>query len=159
MDSLADLESKVDQFVSAMKHANEHLAELSSALPTATDSSTNGEAVAGPESNSNTITPRTNGNNINSANNPPATTTNDTSADPDSAPQQQGQQPHPHTPDPDRLAAFTYMKHNWLDWGEGVLRDLELYLGRWDLPALERARLVGLADRLAWYGVRGSGKG
>lgn len=53
-----------------------------------------------------------------------------------------------------KVAAFEAMRREWLQWGQGVMRTLELWMERRDVGITDRVRVMGLADRLAWYGVK-----
>lgn len=57
--------------------------------------------------------------------------------------------------DVERRRAFEAMRVQWMTWAEDVMSQIEAWLGRWDLRIAERMTVLGLADRMAWYGVQG----
>lgn len=60
-----------------------------------------------------------------------------------------------HQSDVERRRAFEGMRVQWMTWAEDVMSQIEVWLGRWDLRIAERMTVLGLADRMAWYGVQG----
>lgn len=48
---------------------------------------------------------------------------------------------------------FESMKREWRVWGQGVMKSLVAWCERRDLGIADRMAVVGLMDRLAWYGV------
>lgn len=48
---------------------------------------------------------------------------------------------------------FESMKQEWRVWGQAVMKSLVAWCERRDLGIADRMAVVGLMDRLAWYGV------
>lgn len=49
------------------------------------------------------------------------------------------------------------IRADWMKRGGEVMRRLEMWLDRWDIGTVEKVTLLGLTDRMAWYGVRMGG--
>lgn len=58
----------------------------------------------------------------------------------------------------DQRAEYERMQKDWRSWAENVMSSIEKWLDRWDIGIANRVRLMGWADRLAWWGVKGSKK-
>ena len=158
MAALARLENNVAQFVGAIKHANSALSELQTtpAKSIRTDST-----AASNQPASEIDTPLTS-----NASTPLKTSQDDLTAQlraaleglPGARKAGLGLPSAAEVMDPqtERRKAFTEMRREWMVWGESLMKTLESWLDRPDLGIADRVRVIGLADRLAWYGVRGS---
>lgn len=169
MAALAQIEAQVNEFVTAIKCADSHIARLAPAPATPSPATQTNTSIAksaptDPTQQGTRFPSDRNSTSDSKPNNNPTTTT-PTAAKPSD------------TPTPEELLAsqlsaalaasaranaesrqaFLIMRQQWFDWGEGVMRAIEGHLGRWDLGIAERIRLVGLADRMGWYGVRMGG--
>lgn len=167
MASLTDLENKVVQFVNAMKRANGWLSLLrqtqDNSSRTASDLSANGSPQQA-SSSWGALTITTTGLAVQSA--------EQTGSDPAArhkagingqmvtpAPTPAPARAKTRTPEEAQIEAFEEMRRQWLTWGEHVMRNLEMWLDREGLGIADRMTVVGLADRMGWYGIRMRVKG
>lgn len=167
-DSMAKLENDITQFVTAMKHANNTLASLETASRSFITSRHSHQASQPLDKRNESATTSTASNNT--------TTTSDSSDQAIPAnlsavlnsltgvPMESNNEKPISSPTADAEAAsmaqrresFTEMRGMWLNWGQELMKTLERWLDRPDLGIADRVRVIGCADRLAWYGVAAS---
>ena len=143
--SLTSIENDVSEFVAAMKDIRRGLLEANFSTTSQTESNpTSADSAAGP-SNETTAS---------EASTKPAVDTAPQAINLDLSARLQAE-----LAAAERRTTYEVLQRDWLEWGEGVMRDIEKWLDRWDIGIADRVNLMGWADRLAWWGVKGSHKG
>lgn len=149
MAALASIEENVSQFVAAMNDVRRGLRNDTTSTALQSDSNTTSANLGAAQVNDASKTPKAKSSTSAAAEMAESATTTTT----DLRTRLQAE-----LAAAERRTAYEVMQKEWLAWGESVMATIEDWLDRWDIGIADRVKLMGWADRLTWWGVKGSKK-